>query len=299
MQETELAHPADPFLQGDIIHLINHNEASCDPAHGIVINADCDLAHCKIDGVVSYLPLYSFDYFFQKFWIPRFIEERSHELLQSLTQICGLDRDDFGELAGWIHDDDPADVIQKLIRTYFIKEAAIKQKVLELHAITQCPEYDLNLLYRLIDIQGQKKEETVLKHAKRALRTMGDGHFFINEIAGVTSVGFVARMRRIYSIAAEFVFPSISAFRLANPTSEAVYAIRIARLSHLYRFKIAQLFAYQFSRIGLPDDLKIVSVGLSPSATSAVAAYSSHSPARSIAGNVASKSYRKSAICGV
>jgi len=41
----------------------------------------------------------------------------------------------------------------------------------------------------------------------------------------------------------------------ADKTRTNIFAIRIAKLTNLYRFKVAQLFAYQFSRIGLPDEI--------------------------------------------
>ena len=256
MSETELAHPTDPFLQGDIIRLVDRDERDADPAYGIIINADCDLAHCKIDGVVSYLPLFSFDYYFQTFWIPAYIAERKYELLQSVAQICELEKEQSDDLANWIHEDAPSAVVAKLAAAYSVREGALRPKILELHTIEQCPNHDLQLLVRLIELQGRTKDELLPKYATRALKSLGDGHFFINEIVDVPSIGFVARMRRIYSISADLVYPSISQFRLRTSNApETIFAVRIAKLSNLYRFKIAQLFAYQFSRIGLPDEI--------------------------------------------
>ena len=36
-------------------------------------------------------------------------------------------------------------------------------------------------------------------------------------------------------------------------------AIRIAKFSKIYQFKLAQLFALQFSKIGLPDEISKLS----------------------------------------
>ena len=41
----------------------------------------------------------------------------------------------------------------------------------------------------------------------------------------------------------------------ANSDGKSTTAVRFARLTPLYQFKVAQLFAQQFSRIGLPDDI--------------------------------------------
>ena len=37
--------------------------------------------------------------------------------------------------------------------------------------------------------------------------------------------------------------------------SDEPTAVRIARFTPLYRFKILQLFAHQYSRVGLPDEI--------------------------------------------
>ena len=157
MQETEIAHPADPFQQGDIIRLIDSDEKNSDPAFGIIVNADCDLAHCKIDGVVSYLPLFSFDFYFQQFWIPSFIADREIELLDSITQTCGLEREQIDGLRTWVNEEATNQIISKLSSAYSVREGVIRPKIVELHAIIKSTEYNLELLMRLIEIQGQKK----------------------------------------------------------------------------------------------------------------------------------------------
>lgn len=101
MIETEAVSPNVPFHQGDIIRL-EIDERVADPAFGLIINADCDLMHCKIDGVVSYLPVYSFSYYFERFWIPSYVSSRRLEILTSISQVCGLREDKHNSLVTWI-----------------------------------------------------------------------------------------------------------------------------------------------------------------------------------------------------
>jgi hypothetical protein len=90
MQESEQVNPSDPFLQGDIIEVVDQKGEQIAPYYGIIINADCDLAHCKIDGVISYVPIFPFSVYFENFWIPTFVESRLRELIDSIGQVCGL-----------------------------------------------------------------------------------------------------------------------------------------------------------------------------------------------------------------
>jgi hypothetical protein len=253
MVETEAALSAAPFLQGDIIRLTRNNELS-DPAYGIIINADCDLAHCRIDEVVSYLPIYPFSYYFERFWIPIYVASRRLELLNSVKQACGLVEDKYDSLLNWIREDEPATIVERLSKTYAMRATTLFPKISELATIERSEFFDSALLERLIEIQGIDRRETLAKLARRALKNMGDGHFFVNEITGLQELGFVVRMRRIYAINAEDVHPSTHLWMIAHDPRK-LQAVRIAKLSSLYRFKVAQLFAYQFSRIGLPDEI--------------------------------------------
>ncbi|BAM90985.1 hypothetical protein S58_50060 [Bradyrhizobium oligotrophicum S58] len=251
--ETEVTQSTAPFLQGDIIRLLPESERP-DPALGVIINADCDLVNCKIDGFVSYFPVYSFSRYFEKFWIPTYIEARRLELLNQVTQICALQTDNYDALTNWLRDDAANIVIENLSKTYSVRPNTIAPKIAELSLIERSNTFDARLLERIFEEQHLEKKDAFAKLARRALKNLGDGNFFINEIAGLDQIGFVIRMRRIYGIDAEHVHPSPPS--ITSPGKHtSLHAVRIAKLSNLYRFKMAQLFSYQFSRIGLPDEI--------------------------------------------
>ena len=254
MQETESVKPTDAFLQGDIMRIVDANEDPSMPPYGIVINADCDLAHCKIDGVVSYIPLFPFETYFATFWVPTFIETRQIELLDTLAQICGFTREHLDPLEAWLREEGTQQVACRLAQTYQVKLAVLIPKLQELEVITTAEHFDINLLRNIIKVQNLNANDALAKYAKRALKALGEGSFFLNEIVDVPQIGFVARMKRIYSLDVSSVFRSISDFRLSTSHSTQS-GIRVAKLTNVYRFRIAQLFAYQFSRIGVPDEL--------------------------------------------
>jgi hypothetical protein len=159
-----------------------------------------------------------------------------------------------GRPAAWLKEEAADRVAAKLAAAYSIKSTAVVGKLQELSLILTADERGWNLLEDLLRLQGGNRSDTLSKHAKRALKNLGEGNFFINEIFGLLNVGFVARMRRIYSVDSDCVFSSRSEFA-SRQMHGTHFGIRIAKLTNLYRFKVAQLFALQFSRIGLPDEI--------------------------------------------
>ena len=253
-RETNAASPSDPFQQGDLIRLTSNDGSRVSHPFGLIINADCDLAHCKIDGVVSYLPIFPFDLYFREFWIPAYVQDRRVELRNLILEMCRWSEADGTPLEDWIRAEDASVIAARIAQTRGVKLGQIQPKLVELARIILSDLHDTALLKKIAEDQNTNLQSVLSKFAKRALRDLGDGSFFINEIVGVQSVGFVARLRRIYALAIENVFSSEHQFSL-SVRRQGICAIRIAKLSNVYRFKIAQLFAYQFSRIGLPDEL--------------------------------------------
>ena len=91
-----------------------------------------------------------------------------------------------------------------------------------------------------------------------AKKSMGEGHFFVSELVDDHSVGFVIRMRRIFTLPEEDYFVATSD-QMSKSQGDRPTAVRIARLTELYRFKVLQLFTHQYSRIGLPDEVTALS----------------------------------------
>lgn len=260
MQETERTKPTDELRQGDILRLEDGAGRGRIPALGVIINADCDLAHGKLDGVIAYLPMYAFRTYLGRFWAPSFVEEQRRSLIERIRTLCGLDDRGEEDLMRWLACAEVADVIARLSKACDLKgkDAAELADKLERLAICVRPSCEPLAAFASFCQREKNPQQFARKRISHAHSNMGDGHFFVSEIVGESEVGFVVRMRRIYTIDAACCFSSQAA-QLASTSGDGLTAVRIARFAPPFRFKLAQLFAYQFSRIGLPDEAAALS----------------------------------------
>lgn len=244
--------------QGDILALDGFGDAPSSPAYGIVINADCDLAHGKTDGVIAILPVYTFERYLEAFWIPSHLATELEKSVQSALKMCGLSEAEGEALVLWLKEVDHISAAGALITTHGVPVNKHK----ELHALCQT----ITMLLSQTGFRGFQQYCRTQKDPKgyarkqldAAKKSMGDGHFFLSEIAGQAGIGFVVRMRRIISLEAERCFKTLPSLR-SNTSGTSKTAARVARLSPAYQYRIAQLFAYQYSRIGLPDETTALS----------------------------------------
>ncbi|MEQ1497251.1 MAG: hypothetical protein ABL914_01200 [Novosphingobium sp.] len=256
-QETELVTQQDPLSQGDIIR-IEWPGHMVGPELGVVINADCDIAHCKTDGVIAFLPLYHFREYLSEFWVANHIQEVIDSATRTVLRLAN--DEDPAALHAWLSTDAPEAVGQKISEHRSLKNGDSTALMRELNRLAVCLDGNKEHIqaFKEICLLESDSEKYARTHITAAKKAMGDGHFFISELAGNQSVGFVIRMRRIYSIQEECVFLSNSDQK-SKSIGEIESAFRIARLTPLYRFKLLQLFAHQFSRIGLSDETMALS----------------------------------------
>lgn len=258
--ETERAHPQDERGQGDIIS-IEYPDGQTGPEIGLVINADCDLANGKIDGTIAYLPIYSFREFLALFWVPGYLKSIANESAIRLVDITKAGASGGDDLNLLLEQMPEEEAITRLCGLSGVKPKDHKAIEGHVHKIAICRDEGLAPYSRFERLCRLHKDPQ--KHARSliegARNTMGEGHFFVSDLIGRQELGFVIRMRRIYSLPEENVFTSVAAQR-AGSGGDQVTAIRFARLQPLYRFRVLQLFAHQFSRIGLPDQVTALSV---------------------------------------
>ncbi|KGD36071.1 hypothetical protein [Burkholderia pseudomallei] len=258
MDETQRCSQQEEIRQGDILS-IECDEPSLDfPRLGVVINADCDLAHKKIDGTIAFLPLYSFADYLTRFWIPSFVTSRKNELATEIARFCKLDSTSQDDLLRWLVKAEPDTVSEKLQTTLALKPKTYEDVSLRMRKLHRCLQPGAKSLATLAEFaRDEKDEQTAKRYLKeqieKAKKNLGDGHFFISDVKGEEDIGFIVRMRRIYTLDASCCFTGVAQQR-AQTKLGSVSAARICRLTPLYQFKVAQLFAHQFSRIGLPDE---------------------------------------------
>lgn len=253
MAETEKSDPVTELRQGDIIRI---EQAAWLPRLGVIINADCDLSHQKHDGVISFLPLYSFSEYMEQFWCAKYIEQQLSAKKKSLSENFSLAGDEFDSLIRWLDHEGLESVIEKLTTELSIKPKqlpSLKALLDSLRMLSLSEKQPFERFLMLLSLE-KDAEAFTKKCVEQAYKEMGEGHYFLSELAGMLDLGFVIRMRRVYSISAAHCFRSESE-SLKSPLGSDPWAVRIARLTAPFRYRIAQLFAQQFSRIGLPDEI--------------------------------------------
>jgi len=254
--ETERCPVQENFQQGDLLRIVGEENTSVNHGMGVIINADCDLAHSKHDGVIAYLPLFTLQEYLKLFWLPQFFQSERNVAWNGLCTLCDDEHSEWQEVEEWLHTESVEDIALALAKSKKLSNKqleAIRQHLCRIK-ICSCGEKEgFSSLNEISELEKRPKSY-LEKKVNNALKQMGDGHFLINEIYGELDIGFVIRMRRIHSIDAQCCFKSMSEFR-SSSSDDRNCAYRIARLIPPFRYRVAQLFAHQFSRIGLPDEV--------------------------------------------
>lgn len=255
MNETDLATTADPISQGDILKLESMETDKKIPRFGLVINADCDLAHGKTDGVIAYLPIYSFREYLKHFWIDNYLYEQKQISLNKIGQLCKLDSVTLPDIIPWLITTTAEEVHEKIALQLELdknKKSSLLALLSKLKVITLA-EDNLAVFSKLCHFESSP-HQAISKRLDAAKNNLGNGHLFLSEIAGQEELGFVIRFRRIYSLQIRNCYSLEASFKATKNTSPTL-AFRIAKLTPTYKYRTAQLFSQQFSRIGLPDEI--------------------------------------------
>lgn len=249
MEETEIAPQDSGLRQGDIIKLYSEKNSN----FGVIVNADCDLANDKIDGHVAYVPIYTFPDFIEHFWAAEQIQTIKKQCQGELRRFF-KNQAEVNDLSSWLGQEGVDNVMLKLSAHLALKKkdnAELEKLIRKLNACMQGTTLKcLTDIYSL-EKNPEKYTSTQLSSLKSNL---GEGHLMISCIVGVEGLGFVMRMKRVFSISQELCFKS-PAEHLIKSSEDAVSAVRIARLTSTYKYKAAQVFAQNFTRIGLSDEV--------------------------------------------
>ena len=254
ISETKYISSHASFGQGDILKLLDRPRA---PHLGVVINADCDLMHNKIDDVYSYLPIYTLSEYLSLFWLDKFLEKQENQLLEDILTTIKMPMSERNNIQSWLHSTD-ATVLAKNLSSELDLDGKSQTKLKKYTASYRSIFYsERNILKRfqaLCNLQSNAKTYAQ-RQLKTAFRQIVDSHLFLNEIHGQPGLGYVIRMKRIYSIEQEKYFRSKQEFLTSN-NSNSECAFRVAKMTPILQYKLLQLFANQFSRIGLPDEFR-------------------------------------------
>jgi hypothetical protein len=256
IKETEKVDSTAELRQGDILRIENVDAAHQAPNLGVIINADCDLAWGRTDGVIAYLPIYSFRSYLELFWMPIHLSDVLKSSTENVNRICNFDEKYGNDIHAWLETAQQEEVFEKLVNSTEIKtreQDNLKRSLSKLQICINKKNNALAAFSALCKLENDPKSYAG-KQIRAAKKARGDGHLFISDLFGQEEIGFVIRMLRIYTLDANCCFTSLAAQKSSSNGTRST-AVRIARLTDLYQFKIAQMFAYQYSRIGLSDEI--------------------------------------------
>lgn len=253
-----------PIRQGDVIQWLNAEE---DPwrALGVIVTADCDIAHEKHRGILSYVPLLAVIDYLGLMWLPNRLDRICKPYRESIISIVRRNQADNlpsftkpiseSEVLRWIATDRPDEIANTLQiphgkdRDQFNQNAndfLRARNVLEAGSSEAMLEVLLNLRMK----QVRKPENAVAStriEVRDHLRSLPGDAFFIGSLGNHHQRGYIAYLRVLREVQEAEI--AIKQPDLSKPT---VRAKRISRLKSPYVYQMTKQLADVFSAIGLP-----------------------------------------------
>ena len=257
---------SEPILQGDVFQWTNDGS---DPwrRFGIIITADCDLAHGKYGNSLSYCPIMTFADFLKIFWVYNDLNKwkliHGEKVAKDLTKARGINRPELTEpiqcdtLIRWLERRGISGVLEDIhepVGKSRTKLEADLTKLLEI--IKSSLQHDLPSQLATIAKAKHPKpsptDEEISKGIQSLWQTYKDKFnklqgdlFFLNELSPIHREGYIVYLRRIAEIKPE----SIAINTITQRTSEAT---RVSQLRATFRYRVTQKLAAVFTDIGLP-----------------------------------------------
>lgn len=256
-----------PMRQGDVFAWLS---ASSDPLAvlGLVVTADCDIAHAKHRGILSYVPILRLTDYLRLFHFPRVIERGLKpivaELLKKILELQALNRPEFPEpiseqaAVRWVMETD----LDEIANDLGLAEGKPRQRLIALgsayrsaQAARQREEFDdqFEAIVRLRSKTAEAAKQSrvnLWSEISALVRDLPGDAFFIGRIASDFTTGYLAYLRLVREVRDDQI-----AIRQTDllQGSRAV-AKRIARLRSPYIFRLTQQLGTVFGAIGLPTE---------------------------------------------
>jgi hypothetical protein len=256
--------PSSSLAQGDVFEWLQPSEDAWQ-RHGIVVTADCDIAHHKHSGILSYVPLLTAKDYIAAFYLPKqnakILPRVDDEVVRLIHRLQSTNLPLYPspvtrEVAiGWVDQADGKSVADDLNATGPEREKlmAIVAARGKLIACQASPDIDAHIsaicLAREV-MQGVKANDSktkIWKEVQSYLKELPGDALFIRSLTEQHTTGFVACLRFVRELKQSAV-----AIKAAALTSGA-QARRIGRLRAPYVYRLTQMLGSVFSSIGLPD----------------------------------------------
>lgn len=252
----------EPLGQGDVIEWLDGKD---DPwrQFGLIVTADCDLAHDKHAGILSYVPILYLRDYLALFYFPRRIQAEIVKLdQQARDMIRRLQEELRPEFGDPVSDDvvdqmlrrPPNEVVDALRASGASEETLVRVMT----ALQRCadtlasPSHDGGIqafveARAALGADTEKARDSLMREVQGAVRSLpGDG-LFLGSLSPEHRAGYVAYLRVLRETAEDML-----ALRQSQLGREGVFGRRISRLQSPYIFHLTQRLSSVFSAIGLP-----------------------------------------------
>ncbi|NVO29712.1 hypothetical protein [Hymenobacter lapidiphilus] len=258
----------EPLSQGDVFYW---KTTDTDPWKqlGIVITADCDLAHGKFGGSLSYCPILKFKDFLQLFWLSKdlanLVQKQAEKSALSITKSRRINRPEYTEpiqnqsLIKWLERRGIEGILDD-IQEPIGKSRAILQNDLELlnELIEATNSRDIVLQITTIAKARAPKPPMTPEETNKSmnaawklylgkLKQLPGDLFFLNELSPTHKEGYIVYLRRIAEMNPNDIATNVIEQRVSK-------AVRVSQLRGAFKYRITQKLAAVFSDIGLPTD---------------------------------------------
>lgn len=255
-----------PIRQGDVFQWLT---PSSDPwaQFGVVITADCDIAHEKHRGILSYVPVLLFTEYLAQFYLPRKLETALTAVRAQLNkQIRAYQQQNLSAFTepvsdaaalGWVRSV-PA---QQIADQLGVPQGKTRDKFIALaddYLLSDQALHDgtfkalLDAVLRLRSRQNADKSKlytALWREIDEYATHLPSDAFFIRSLSHNNMGGYVAYLRLVREISHKHI-----ATRYTDLRDSAVIARRISHLGSPYIYSLTQQLATVFSAIGLPTE---------------------------------------------
>lgn len=251
-----------PLRQGDVFRWL---AASDDPwqQYGLVVTADCDIAHVKHNNLLSYVPILHATDYLRSFMLPKQLRRNTEIIWNDLFTFLRQAQkklEAFPEpiteeaASAWVRRATADEIIDEL-RISERREVARLRQLHELYRkcagssdATFAEQVACLIAVRARTVKSETKaREKVWEELRSQAGKLPGDAFFLNALHSTLMTGYVAYLRLVR----ELYQPHV-AIRPRDLETQNVSVRRISRLRSPYLYRLTQQLADVFAAIGLP-----------------------------------------------
>ena len=258
----------DRLAQGDILRWRSRTPTDA-AEYGIVVTADCDLAHNKMKDIISYVPLLRFNTYVSTVWGPEYVSKKVEKILELTISSVREAHNRTGSnqtlheqaIREWLIRDEAADTASQLLgptaeprqlqklseQILWGREALIHERNLSADDESTAYIKQLTAIARETFPDGKGSAKTILNALDGHCSSLPGDVFFVSLLPNEGEEGFFALLRHIR----QCKLSDISLDPVERP-GPPLPARRIGSLRAPFIYALTQQMASVFIDIGLP-----------------------------------------------